>query len=67
MNLQLKVEIELAIQKVIDDNCELDRWPHLITDKIVRQMTDATELVFDASMDSQEYYAHENQEDTVTY
>jgi len=55
MNTQLKAKLELAIDKVIQDNCEDDYWNYLIHPELVKQMTDAAELVFDSAQDAQEY------------
>lgn len=62
MNTRLKATIETTIQKGLDAHCEDgDCWTHYIHPELVRQMTDAAEVVFDASQAAQEYYARENE------
>lgn len=56
MNIQLKAKLQLAIYKVINDNCDtVDYWDGYIHDEIYDQMTNAAEAVFDASMMGQKY------------
>ena len=61
MQTRLKGELEEAIAGVLDrcaENGDGD-WEHLIHPKLVHQMMNAAEAVFDAAQDAQEYYAHE--------
>lgn len=55
MNRKLKLEIQEAINKVIEDNSEETLWPGFLHDNLIEQMTDAAELVFDSSIDGQRY------------
>lgn len=55
MNIQLKAKLQVAIDKVINDNCEEEFWDGYIHDELYTQMTNAAELVFDASMMGQKY------------
>ena len=61
MNTQLKAKLELAIDKVIQDNCEDDYWQYMIHPELVKQMTNAAEMVFDSAQDAQLYYEHESE------
>jgi len=60
MNIQLKAKIEMAIEKVITDNCEDATWNHYIHPELYSQMTNAAEMVFDASQSAQEFKAQED-------
>jgi hypothetical protein len=62
MNLELKVKLQRAIDRVITDGCEDGLWEHLIHPKLIEQMTNAAELIFDAAQDAQEYHIHEYKE-----
>lgn len=62
MKTSLKLDLENAIQSVIDKNCEEDNmWDELIHPELVEQMTLAAVAVFDASQDAQHYYEQENE------
>lgn len=56
MNYELKAQIHKAIQNVLDKNAENDMWNQYIDDELVDKMTEAAALVFDASMDGQDFY-----------
>lgn len=58
MTTKLKLALETAIEQVIE-NVENPDWPYYIHSQLVRQMTNAAEMVFDASQDGQEYFASE--------
>jgi hypothetical protein len=60
MNLELKVKLQRAIDRVIIDGCEDGLWEYLIHPELIEQMTNAAELIFDSAQDAQEYHAHEN-------
>ena len=60
MNTKLKATVEEAISKALDDHSEDGCWEHFIHPEIVRQMTNAAEVVFDATQYAQEYYARES-------
>jgi hypothetical protein len=55
MDTALKAKLEKAIDKVLNDASEDDAWKHYIHQGLVRQMTNAAELVFDAGQDAQEF------------
>jgi hypothetical protein len=55
MNTSLFLEIEKAIGKAIDKGAEKGMWEELIHPKLINQMAKAAELVFDSSMDGQEF------------
>ena len=57
MNIQLKAKLQVAIDKVINDNCYTGDyyWNVYIHDELYDQMTNAAEMVFDASMMGQKY------------
>ena len=57
MNTKLKSLIEEAIDKTINDNCEVNLWDGYIHPELVQQMTNAAEQVFDATMKAQEFAA----------
>ena len=60
MDTRLKAEIETAIQRVFNRNCEHNNTQDsLIHPKLIVQMTNAAEQVFDTAMDAQEYYIKE--------
>lgn len=61
MNTRLKASIEDAIQKVMNKAAEDDSslWDHYIHPQLVKQMTNAAEVVFDSSADSQTYFEQE--------
>ena len=63
MQTRLKGEIEEAIEEALDRHAEMDdvAWAQLIHPKLVHQMMNAAEAVFDAAQDAQEYCKHENQ------
>jgi len=61
MNIELKVKLQRAINRVIIDGCEDGLWEQLIHPKLIEQMTNAAELVFDSAQDAQEYNFHEEQ------
>lgn len=60
MNTKLKAAIEDAIQTTMDENCEEPMWDRFIHPELVKQMTNAAEVVFDASQDAQKYFEQEN-------
>jgi hypothetical protein len=59
MNTKLKASIEEAIDGALNKHAEDGLWEHYIHTKLVRQMTDAAEIVFDASQDSQTFFESE--------
>jgi len=59
MKTELKLQIEQAIQGVLDANCEDNLWEYYIYDNLVVKMASAAELVFDSCMDGQEFYKKE--------
>ena len=63
MNIQLKAKIEKAIESVIHSVAEQEGelWDMLFPDCLVRQMTDAAELVFDSAQSSQRFYEEFNE------
>ena len=61
MKTSLKLDLENAIQSVIDKNCEEDMWTHLIHPELVEQMTLAAIVVFDAAQSAQDYYEGESE------
>jgi hypothetical protein len=63
MKTKFKAEIESAITEVFNrhaEGMEDDPWDYLIHPKLISQMTNAAEVVFDAAQDSQEYYESES-------
>ena len=60
MHTKLKLQLEEAINNVIQRNCEDDLWEELITDDIHIDMANAAAIVFDASMKGQIYAQEEN-------
>ena len=61
MNTKFKATLEEAISKSLNDHCEDEYWDYFIHPTLVRQMTDAAEVVFDAAQAAQEYYQRESQ------
>jgi len=61
MNTKLKATIEEHIQKALDIRAEDGCWEYYIHPELVKQMTNAAEVVFDAAQDAQEYFEHEIQ------
>lgn len=55
MNTKLKLQIEEAIQGVINNNCEDNLWDGWIDPKLVVRMTDAAVNVFDAAIEVQQF------------
>lgn len=55
MDTFLKARIEQSIQNVIDDSCEDPTWDGWFPDTLVKQMTNAAEIVFDSAFDSQKF------------
>ncbi len=63
METRFKAEIEDAIIGVFEryaENSDPAPWNHLIHPKLIHQMMDAAEGVFDAAQDAQEYWEKEN-------
>jgi len=62
MKLKLKLQIQQAIQKVLDKNCEDGgAWEYPLSDNLILNMTNASEAVFDAGQDASKW-ADENKE-----
>lgn len=59
MDIAMLAEIEKAINKVVEKHCEEPLWDGCIHPKLIRQMTKAAAMIFDASMDGQEYAERE--------
>jgi hypothetical protein len=61
MQTRLKGELEEAIGEILDSRADAggDDWQYLIHPKLVHQMMNAAEAVFDAAQDAQEYYERE--------
>lgn len=55
MNTKLKLQIEEAIQTVLDNNSEDAAWDGWIDPQLVSRMTDVAALVFDTAMVAQEF------------
>ena len=55
MNTKLKLAVEEAIDKAIQDNAENNMWDGYIHPDLSKQMANAAEQVFDASMTGQEF------------
>jgi len=55
MNIELKVKLQRAIDKVICEGADDGLWNNLIHPKLIEQMTAAAELVFDAGQDAQDF------------
>jgi hypothetical protein len=55
MNRELRIRLERAIEKVIENNAEEGWWDGYIHEGLCQQMTAAAVAVFDASMDGQSY------------
>lgn len=55
MNTKLKLAIEQAIDKTIQNLCEDDLWDGYIHHELAQQMTNAAEAVFDSSMSGQKF------------
>lgn len=57
MKTQLKLELEQAIDKVIQENCEdlTSDGAFFVHDTLADQMANAAEQVFDAAMEAQAY------------
>lgn len=51
----MKLEIEQAIDKVIQKRAEEPPWKFMVTDDLHIKMADAAEIVFDMCMSGQEY------------
>jgi hypothetical protein len=61
MNTFLKARIEQSIQNVIDDNCEDPEWDGWFPPTLVKQMTNAAEIVFDSAFDSQKFAKYQEE------
>lgn len=61
MNTKLKLAVEEAIDKAIQDNAENSLWDGYIHDNLTAQMADAAATVFDASMEGQAFSKSEDQ------
>lgn len=60
MTLELKLKLYNAINKTILDEAEGEiSFDYYIHPNLIKQMTDAAELVFDSSQEGQEYYVLE--------
>jgi len=59
MNSQMLADLEKAIDKVIEAYAEEGYWDGYIHPQLSRQMTNAAAMVFDATMDGQEYAERE--------
>lgn len=61
MNITLKAKLHKAIEKVFNDAADRDDryWDGYFSDSLTDEMTNAAEIVFDASMSGQKY-AKEN-------
>lgn len=57
MHLKLKLAIEEALTKVLEDYADDNLWQDYIHDTLTAQMTNAAEAVFDSSMDGQKFKA----------
>lgn len=53
MKTELKLRIENAINKTIEEAADKNLWDGYIHDGLVNQMTNAAEQVFDSAMESQ--------------
>jgi len=61
MNTRLKFELESAINKWMDDNCEAGDWPSgFVYESEIVDMANAAALVFDASNKGQSFAIEEN-------
>lgn len=61
MNAGLQYQLEQAIQKWADDNCESDKWPQEIVfgNRTVDNMAAAAAAVFDGILDAEKYGVRE--------
>ncbi len=60
MNARLLARLELHIDNFLTENCEEDDWPDFyIHPTLKEQMAKAASVVFDSSIDGQEYAASE--------
>ena len=63
MKTELKFRLEETIDDFIENNADCNLWDGYIHPELARQMANAAEQVFDATMTSQEFV---KQEGTIT-
>lgn len=59
MKLELKLALEKAIDKTLNDCAEDQLWGRYIHPSLVSQMVNAAEAVFDSAQDAQDYFEQE--------
>lgn len=59
MKLELKLALEKAIKKTLNDCAEDELWEKYLHPSLVSQMVNAAEAVFDSAQDGQDYFEQE--------